>query len=1596
MSNNTSNLQFTLTLDGKQYTGTLQAAEEATRSFTDAATTGSNKASEALRGMTNQTTAAAAAATKAGEAFRKMTPVDKLNAARDILNIRSFHDIQREIDQTSAAYNRLANSGKLTAEELAVANQAQQASILRLKQEMQGIASAMDKAGHAGQVSAGQTAQAWRQLPMQMQDIGVSLAGGMSPLMVLTQQLPQITSSFGGMKETFVALRGALTPMVVGMAAAAATVATLGIAYFQGAAEMHAFERSLIMSGGRVGLTSSQLSGMSARMGEMAGATRGQASEALAMLAGQAGVTAANIERIASTALRLQAVGGPAVEETAKAFASLAKSPLSASIQLNEQTGFLTQSVYKQIRALEAQGRTTEAAKVAQEAYASVMASRIPELEKSLGTLEKAWMSLTTGARKAWDAMLNVGREKTVDDKINEVRAELEANSRRTDRADSVGPSGMRKGADAQREEIQARLEALDEQKRIGQRAASDRASESAQVNAQIANDGAAGDKQRAIASANIDASIAKLKAGADARIRIQERAQADLDALHSIGLVAARDHTTRSLAIETAGLGERRKLLAEQIKLEESRPLKADDFAGAAQQKAKLTGMRSELAGLQEQIAQAPKASASKLLGIDIDDARDATQKLTALLVSASQQAEQYALTNARAASQLISDPLKRARAEAEINALEIEKSVKKAVRELMNGAGEGGVGPELQAKIDALKSAASQSASDTRIAPDLKLVNDLLQKDIGTQMADGFDKASQSMSAVANGLRAMLKTQDEYTQALATQGLTEEKIVRLKAGQSAAQLNSYTVMAGAAKGMFKEHTAGYKVLGAAEKAFRVTEMVGAAQASSAKIALWWSGVTAKAAAVTAEVGAAVAGQGVETGAVVAGEATRNAAKIPGVFLAFMSALGPWGMAAAGAAVAAVLGGAFGGGSASLPVANTGTGTVLGDKNAKSESIKSSLDALKEVDLLALGYSAQMAASLRNIEASISGVSSLLARSGRVQDVTAGIKTGYSGGGIVSKLFGSKTTVLGQGITGTAQALGEILASGSLRAAYYADIEKKSKFFGITTRTKVSTTVQAADPEIERQFGSILSSFANSVRAAAGPLGIATSAVESRLSAFVVDIGKIDLQGLTGEEVSEKLSAVFGAVGDNLARAALSGLEEFQSVGEGYLETVVRVASATESAGEMLRRLGIGAVSLSAIVNKQGDVGAELVRQSIARVETVAGGAASSLGQIISTLSGTAQELADTYSTLADVRGMLRSVGIDGQAVTSDLIRGAGGLSALKEGATTYEEKFLTAAEQTALKTSRMTAAFSRLGLALPKTSAEFRKMVEATNAAAAAGQEQLGGLLALSSTFSEFMDATGAATESVKSAADVASERAGLEDRLLTVQGDTAALRARELAKLDGSNRALQERIWALEDEKKAAEALASAGKGVSAFIDELRGAAGGTASTAKRRAAYQTDLASAQAGDAEASTRIVTSAKALIESVKATATDPLAVARETSRIAAQLQAIPASVAYAAQQAHQAKEAIPVVPEQQVPVSAAQVPRSPVSQTPAGDRGGDMLQELAALRAELAQMRTEQRERADAVVSHTSRTARVLEAVTPDGDSISMRSAR
>ncbi|MCZ4340187.1 phage tail length tape measure family protein [Sphingomonadaceae bacterium G21617-S1] len=683
--------------------------------------------------------------------------------------------------------------------------------------------------------------------------------------------------------------------------------------------------------------------------------------------------------------------------------------------------------------------------------------------------------------------------------------------------------------------------------------------------------------------------------------------------------------------------------------------------------------------------------------------------------------------------------------------------------------------------AATEDLQAATDNYNASLSFQADLLDVIDQNAQNAARGMASAFGDAGRAIGDIVTAMSGYAAAQerlavDKAEQIKKANGDAKRlaELEQLYAAKSAtAQIGYYGDITSAAKGFFSEKSDAYKALETAEKAFRAIEF-----AMSVKAMIQGAAETA---AKVAQHGVAASAAGVEAMAV-------TAASVP-----FPFNLGAMGVMAAALAALGIAVAFSGGGGGSKPTYNDGTGTVFGDTDAKSDSIKRSLDLLADIDTAMLVYSRQMAASLKNIESQIGGVTNLVLRNG-LDNVEGklGVQTGFNSalpgfvanptamaaaiGGIVAgpigavvgalasklpvigdilggissivhSLFGSKTTVIGSGIYGGPQTLGNIDDLG-FAGQTFADIKKTKKFFGVSTSKKYSTQYGDLDDGISQQFGLLLTSFGDAIRLAAGPLGLDLDDISAKLDSFVVDIGKIDLKDLSGEEIQEKLEAVFGAQADKMAQFAIGGLEQFQKVGEGYFETLVRVASTVEVVTSSLQMLGLSAQSLGVDVS---------------------------------------MSIAGLFDSVSDY----------------------------SSAATAYFETYYSEAEQVAARTSQLGKVFDSLGIAMPDSIASFRALVEAQDLTTDAGQRTYASLLQLAPAFAEIVSSG----QNAASAAAILRERQDLEKQILQLQGDTAALRQRELDALDPSNRALQERIYALQDEAEAARIAAQAAQDLAA---------------------------------------------------------------------------------------------------------------------------------------------------------------------------------
>jgi len=92
-------------------------------------------------------------------------------------------------------------------------------------------------------------------LTYQTTDFITQIASGQNALIAMLQQGGQLKDQMGGIGPMFTAIRMALTPMVLGMTAAAAVMGTLGLAFYQGAKESAELRDQLILTGNYANLS---------------------------------------------------------------------------------------------------------------------------------------------------------------------------------------------------------------------------------------------------------------------------------------------------------------------------------------------------------------------------------------------------------------------------------------------------------------------------------------------------------------------------------------------------------------------------------------------------------------------------------------------------------------------------------------------------------------------------------------------------------------------------------------------------------------------------------------------------------------------------------------------------------------------------------------------------------------------------------------------------------------------------------------------------------------------------------------------------------------------------------------------------------------------------------------------------------------------------------------------------------------------------------------------------------------------------------------------------------------------------------------------
>lgn len=690
-----------------------------------------------------------------------------------------------------------------------------------------------------------------------------------------------------------------------------------------------------------------------------------------------------------------------------------------------------------------------------------------------------------------------------------------------------------------------------------------------------------------------------------------------------------------------------------------------------------------------------------------------------------------------------------------------------------------------DIQRRIDALNKLAAAQAADTAqnkgldVTKAKELLDILVAVDNATKsaadgMAESFGRVGSAIGGLTTALSAYAVQQQAIIAQLAAAKADPkngpDKIAKLEiaaANASAqARIKSYGDMAGAAKGFFKENSRGYKALEGAEKAYRAFEMAMAIKTMltksgllSAFTGLFVASKVTETAATVASVGPDVAASMVKGQAAAAAGVAAQAQGDP---------YSAWVRMAAMAAAMAALGFAVSGGSKKDTTAEDrqaaqGTGSVFGDKSAKSESIARSIELSATNSSIELSYTQGMLRALLGIQNSLQGLGNLLIRgSGITSDIPATtygameksarwiagfdkILGGFVGkitGSLMNSVFGGRTTALDTGLTANRVTVGQASAGG-LRASQYLDTKKDGGWF---RSDKYRTEYTALGGEANAQFSKVISDMAGAIGEAGKLLGVGGDAFTQRLNNFVVDIGKISLKDLTGAQIQEQLEAVFSKVGDDMARFAVSGLQSFQRVGEGYLETLTRIAVNYSNLDSVLKSLGM------------------------------------------------------TFG----------STGMASIAARENLLLMTGGIDELAGKASSFADNYMTEAERLAPVRAYVEEQLGAIGLAHLKSRDAFKAHLLALSPAIDAERRQIAALFDLQDAFAKVYAGT---VDLTKSQQEIADERADFQTQLDEMILTSAQLRAKERAAVDATNRGLYDQVMMQRDLKESTQAASEA---------------------------------------------------------------------------------------------------------------------------------------------------------------------------------------
>ena len=362
-SQNIARLGVVLGLDTAEFTASIDKAISENAKLKNAIRRDSNAAAGELKTLVHATEDYGKALTKVELIQREVTSGKFMNATQDMKD---------RLLQQAAAYDKMAASAK-------------NATGAQFKlNEQQKI-----------------------QLTYQTTDLFTQIASGQSPFIAILQQGGQLKDVMGGIGNMFRAIGTLFTPFSVGLGSVAVAVGSVSYALYKAIDDLDKFKDAMTLTGSFAGVTYNSLLNLGNVLSEKTNVSIGNARDLMQQLAASGKYTNTSIEAVGEVILRFSKIAGVDAAKAAETLIPLLDGTASSAKQLNDKYHFLTLEQYKNIEALEKQGKLQESAKL----QATLLNESLQSTQRELGNLEKAWQGVANFASKAWDAMMGWGRE---------------------------------------------------------------------------------------------------------------------------------------------------------------------------------------------------------------------------------------------------------------------------------------------------------------------------------------------------------------------------------------------------------------------------------------------------------------------------------------------------------------------------------------------------------------------------------------------------------------------------------------------------------------------------------------------------------------------------------------------------------------------------------------------------------------------------------------------------------------------------------------------------------------------------------------------------------------------------------------------------------------------------------------------------------------------------------------------------------------------------------------------------------------------------------------------------------------------------------